>query len=147
MTAAARRLRETYRRTRLGTRLTLGLGMLSLAVFAVVGTALTTYMHDYLERQLGDQLKLIQAVQAKDAAVHGTVKQKAYYGWYTAVYDVTDDAATLRKPSDVPADTRAMADLARAMAHSDTELTRTARIDGEGTYRLRGCESNRGWCW
>ncbi|MFG2511171.1 sensor histidine kinase [Streptomyces sp. NPDC048584] len=144
MTAAARRLRETYRRTRLGTRLTLGLGMLSLAVFAVVGTALTTYMHDYLERQLGDQLKLIQAVQAKDAAVHGTVKQKAYYGWYTAVYDVTDDAATLRKPSDVPADTRAMADLARAMAHSDTELTRTARIDGEGTYRLRGCEVEPG---
>ncbi|MDT0395271.1 MULTISPECIES: ATP-binding protein [Streptomyces] len=144
MTAAARRLRETYRRTRLGTRLTLGLGVLSLAVFAVVGTALTTYMHDYLERQLGDQLKLIQAVQAKDAAVHGTVKQKAYYGWYTAVYDVTDDAVTLRRPSDVPADTRAMADLARAMAHSDTELTRTARIDGEGTYRLRGCEVEPG---
>jgi len=144
VTAAARRLRETYRRTRLGTRLTLGLGVLSLAVFAVVGTALTTYMHDYLERQLGDQLKLIQAVQAKDAAVHGTVKQKAYYGWYTAVYDVTDDAVTLRRPSDVPADTRAMADLARAMAHSDTELTRTARIDGEGTYRLRGCEVEPG---
>jgi len=144
VTAAARRLRETYRRTRLGTRLTLGLGVLSLAVFAVVGTALTTYMHDYLERQLGDQLKLVQAVQAKDAAVHGTVKQKAYYGWYTAVYDVTDDAVTLRRPSDVPADTRAMADLARAMAHSDTELTRTARIDGEGTYRLRGCEVEPG---
>ncbi|WP_030212516.1 sensor histidine kinase [Streptomyces sp. NRRL WC-3626] len=144
MTAAARRLRETYRRTRLGTRLTLGLGVLSLAVFAVVGTALTTYMHDYLERQLGDQLKLVQAVQAKDAAVHGTVKQKAYYGWYTAVYDVTDDAVTLRRPSDVPADTRAMADLARAMAHSDTELMRTARIDGKGSYRLRGCEVEPG---
>ncbi|MFI2425183.1 sensor histidine kinase [Streptomyces sp. NPDC018955] len=129
---------------RLGTRLALGLGVLSLAVFAVVGTALTTYMHDYLERQLGDQLKLIQAVQAKDAAAHGTVKRKPYYGWYTAVYDVSGDAVSLRRPSDVPADTRALADLARAMAHSDTELTRTARIRGEGTYRLRGCEVEPG---
>ncbi len=30
------------------------------------------------------------------------------------------------------------------MAHSDTELMRTARIDGEGTYRLRGCEVEPG---
>ncbi|MEU7471015.1 HAMP domain-containing sensor histidine kinase [Streptomyces sp. NPDC044984] len=129
---------------RLGTRLALGLGVLSLAVFAVVGTALTTYMHDYLERQLGDQLKLIQTVQAKDAAAHGTVKRKPYYGWYTAVYDVSGDAVSLRRPSDVPEDTRALADLARAMAHSDTDLTRTARIRGEGTYRLRGCEVEPG---
>ncbi len=144
MTGAARRLRDTYRRMRLGTRLALGLGVLSLAVFAVVGTALTAYMRDYLERQLGDQLKLIQTVQAKDAAAHGTVRRKPYYGWYTAVYDVSGDAVTLRRPSDVPGDTRAMADLARAMAHSDTELVRTARIEGKGTYRLRGCEVEPG---
>lgn len=145
MTALVRRLRDTYRRMRLGTRLTLGLGVLSLAVFAVVGTALTTHMHEYLERQLADQLRLIQTVQAKDAAAHGTVKRKSYYGWYTAVYDVSaDDAVTLRKPAEVPDDTRAMTDLARAMAHSDTELVRTARIDGEGTYRLRGCEVEPG---
>src|SRR5690606_9187620 len=132
VTALVRRLRDTYRRMRLGTRLTLGLGVLSLAVFAVVGTALTTHMHEYLERQLADQLRLIQTVQAKDAAAHGTVKRKSYYGWYTAVYDVSaDDAVTLRKPAEVPDDTRAMTDLARAMAHSDTELVRTARIDGE----------------
>ncbi|MFI9470526.1 sensor histidine kinase [Streptomyces sp. NPDC052492] len=129
---------------RLGTRLALGLGVLSLAVFAVVGTALTAYMRDYLQRQLGDQLKLIQTVQAKDAAAHGTVRRKPYYGWYTAVYDVTGDAVRLRRPADVPADTGALADLARAMAHSDTELMRTARIDGEGTYRLRGCEVEPG---
>src|SRR5690606_9723393 len=40
--------------------------------------------------------------------------------------------------------TRAFAALARTMAHSDTELVRTARIDGEGTYRLRGCEVRPG---
>ncbi|MER7742397.1 HAMP domain-containing sensor histidine kinase [Streptomyces sp. NPDC096538] len=129
---------------RLGTRLALGLGVLSLAVFAVVGTALTAYMRDYLQQQLGDQLKLIQTVQAKDAAAHGTVRRKPYYGWYTAVYDVTGDAVRLRRPADVPADTGPLSDLARAMAHSDTELMRTARIDGEGTYRLRGCEVEPG---
>ncbi|GHH91947.1 sensor histidine kinase [Streptomyces capillispiralis] len=144
MTGAVRRLRRTYRRLRLGTRLALGLGALSLAVFAVVGTALTAYMRDYLERQLGDQLKLIQTVQAKDAAAHGTVKRKPYYGWYTAVYDVSDDAVTLRRPADVPDDTRAFAGLARAMASSDTELMRTERIHGEGVYRLRGCEVEPG---
>lgn len=39
-----RRFLATYRRMRLGTRLALGLGVMSLVVFAVVGTALTTYM-------------------------------------------------------------------------------------------------------
>ncbi|NED22675.1 sensor histidine kinase, partial [Streptomyces sp. SID9913] len=131
-------------RLRLGTRLTLGLGALSLAVFAVVGTALTAYMRDYLEQQLATQLKLVQTVQAKDAAAHGTVQRKPYYGWYTAVYDVADGEVRLRRPADVPEDTRAFAALARTMAHSDTELVRTARIDGEGTYRLRGCEVRPG---
>ncbi|GGP43829.1 two-component sensor histidine kinase [Streptomyces variabilis] len=144
MRAAARRLRDTYRRMRLGTRLALGLGVLSLAVFAVVGTALTAYMRDYLEQQLGEQLKLIQTVQAKDAAAHGTVRRKPYYGWYTAVYDVSGGSVSLRRPADVPDDTRPLSELARAMAHSDTELMRTARIDGEGTYRLRGCEVEPG---
>ncbi len=144
MRAAARRLRDTYRRMRLGTRLALGLGVLSLAVFAVVGTALTAYMRDYLEQQLGEQLKLIQTVQAKDAAAHGTVRRKPYYGWYTAVYDVNGGSVSLRRPADVPDDTRPLSELARAMAHSDTELMRTARIDGEGTYRLRGCEVEPG---
>ncbi|MFJ9665345.1 sensor histidine kinase [Streptomyces sp. NPDC101219] len=131
-------------RLRLGTRLTLGLGALSLAVFAVVGTALTAYMRDYLEQQLATQLKLVQTVQAKDAAAHGTVQRKPYYGWYTAVFDVADGEVRLRRPADVPEDTRAFAALARTMAHSDTELVRTARIDGEGTYRLRGCEVRPG---
>ncbi len=144
MRAAARRLRDTYRRMRLGTRLALGLGVLSLAVFAVVGTALTAYMRDYLEQQLGEQLKLIQTVQAKDAAAHGTVRRKPYYGWYTAVYDVSGGSVSLRRPADVPDDTRPLSELARAMAHSDTELMRTARIDGEGAYRLRGCEVEPG---
>ncbi|MFC3574686.1 HAMP domain-containing sensor histidine kinase [Streptomyces yaanensis] len=135
---------RAYRGLRLGTRLALGLGLLSLVVFAVVGTALTTYMRDYLERQLGDQLKLVQVLQTKDALLHGTVKRQPYYGWYTAVYDVSGGTPVLRSPADVPADTAEFTALARSMEHSDTEILSTARIDGEGTYRLRACEVEPG---
>ncbi|MFI8308336.1 sensor histidine kinase [Streptomyces sp. NPDC085927] len=138
------RLPGSYRGLRLGTRLALGVGVLALVVFAVVGATLTMYMKDYLEHQLGTQLKLVQTVQAKDAAAHGTVRRKPYYGWYTAVYDVSDGSVALRRPADVPGDIRAFSELARRMARSDTELLDTARIDGEGTYRLRGCEVEPG---
>ncbi|NUU23298.1 MAG: sensor histidine kinase, partial [Streptomycetaceae bacterium] len=90
------RLRQGYRRLRLGTRLALGLGVLALVVFAVIGTAMTTYMRGYLERQLGDQMRLVQSSQVKDAEAHGTVQGKRYYRWYTAVYDVSGGQAVLR---------------------------------------------------
>ncbi|ANB09228.1 histidine kinase [Streptomyces ambofaciens] len=138
------RLWRAYRRLRLGTRLALGLGVLSLVVFAVVGTALTASMRDYLERQLADQMKLVQVVQSKDAAEHGTVRRKPYYGWYTAVYDVSGGSADLRTPAEVPADSRALTALARTMARSDEDLTRTVRIGGHGPYLLRACEVRPG---
>ncbi|KOG30634.1 sensor histidine kinase [Streptomyces resistomycificus] len=139
-----RRLRRTYRRLRLGTRLALGLGALSLVVFAVVGWSLTMYMRDYLEHQLGYQLKVVQTVQSKDAEANGTVRQKPYWGWFSAVYDVSDDSAVLRRPADIPDDTRPLTALAKNMARSDTELMSTVRIDGKGVYRLRACEVEPG---
>ncbi|MFE0809116.1 sensor histidine kinase [Streptomyces sp. NPDC058848] len=139
-----RRWWRAYRGLRLGTRLALGLGVLSLVVFAVVGTVLTAYMREYLERQLTDQMKLVQVVQSKDAAAHGTVRRKPYYGWYTAVYDVSDGSADLRTPAEVPADSRALTALAQTMARSDEDLTRTVRIDGHGPYLLRACEVEPG---
>lgn len=138
------RARGAYRRLRLGTRLALGLGALSLVVFAVVGTALTAYMRDYLEHQLGYQMKVVQTVQSKDAAAHGTVTQKPYWGWFSAVYDVSGGAAVLRQPADIPHDIRPLTRFAEAMARSDTELLRTVRLDGEGVYRLRACEVRPG---
>ncbi|RSN45356.1 sensor histidine kinase [Streptomyces sp. WAC 04229] len=135
---------RAYRGLRLGTRLALGLGVLSLLVFAVVGTVLTAYMRDYLERQLADQMKLVQVVQSKDAATHGTVQRKPYYGWYTAVYDVSGGSADLRTPAEVPADSRALTDLARTMARSKEDITRTVRIGGHGPYLLRACEVEPG---
>lgn len=144
MKGTLRRLRRTYRRLRLGTRLALGLGALSLVVFAVVGYALTMYMRDYLDSQLGYQLKVVQTVQSKDAEANGTVQQKPYWGWFTAVYDVSGESAVLRRPADIPDDTGPLTALAERMAHSDTELLRTVKIDGKGVYRLRACEVEPG---
>ncbi|MGC5566095.1 sensor histidine kinase [Streptomyces sp. FR-108] len=135
------RFRGTYRRLRLGTRLALGMGVLSLVVFGVVGTALSTYMRDYLERQLNDQMKLVQTTQAKDAQAHGTVERQPYYGWYTAVYDVSGDSAVLRRPSDVPKDTVQLTSFAESLARAGaTEMSHTTRIEDEGAYRLRACK-------
>jgi two-component system OmpR family sensor kinase len=77
--------------------------------------------------------------------VHGTVERRPYYGWYTAVYEVKDGHAELRRPADVPADTDALAAVAEAQPASGSEhLTRTARIPGEGTYLLRACPVEHG---
>ncbi|MFD4548208.1 ATP-binding protein [Streptomyces sp. NPDC058246] len=140
-----RRLWGTHRRLRLGTRLALGMGVLSLVVFAFVGSALTMYMRDYLERQLGEQMKLVQVAQSKDAQAHSTVQRQPYYGWYTAVYDVKGGTAVLRKPADVPADSAVLAATAEALppAGSD-EILRTADIAGKGMYKLRACEVEPG---
>jgi two-component system, OmpR family, sensor kinase len=142
-----RRLLRSYRRLRLGTRLALGLGALALVVFAVVGTALTTYMRDYLSNQLDDQLGLAQVAQSKSIAENGTLEGKKYYRWYYAVYDVSGGRAVLRKPEesgDLPADIAPLTSLASAQAARDTEMLRTARIAGEGEYRLRACEVEPG---
>ncbi len=132
---------------RLGTRLALGLGALALVVFAVVGTALTTYMRDYLSAQLNDQLKLAQIAQSKSIEDHGTLQGKKYYRWYYAVYDVSDGTPELREPEtpgDVPRDVDDFTALARAQAATHEELLRTEHLRGEGTYRLRACEVEPG---
>ncbi|MFE9679957.1 sensor histidine kinase [Streptomyces sp. NPDC006285] len=139
------RLRAAYRRLRLGTRLALGMGVLALIVFTVVSTGLTAHMRSYLERQLNNQMKLVQVTQSKDARAHGTVERRPYYGWYTAVYDVTDDSAVLRRPSDVPKDTVQLAAVAEALARDGAkEVYHTTRIQDEGAYRLRACEIGPG---
>jgi two-component system OmpR family sensor kinase len=131
----------------LGTRLALGLGVLSLVVFAVVGTALTTYMRDYLSAQLNEQLKLAQVAQSKSIADHGTLQGKKYYRWYYAVYDVAGGSPVLREPedpADVPEDVDEFTAVARAQTADDTEVVRTGHLKGQGTYRLRACEVEPG---
>ncbi|MGW5472157.1 sensor histidine kinase [Streptomyces chartreusis] len=141
------RLRRAYRGMRLGTRLALGLGVLSLVVFAVVGTALTTYMRDYLSAQLDTQLAQGQVAQSKSIADYGTLSGKKYYSWYYAVYDVSDGEPVLRRPedpADVPADVDDFTSLARAQTVASTEVLRTEHLRGKGEYRLRACEVEPG---
>lgn len=141
------RLRRTYRGMRLGTRLALGLGVLSLVVFGVVGTALTTYMRDYLSAQLDTQLAQGQVAQSKSIADYGTLTGKKYYSWFYAVYDVADGTPELRRPedpSDLPEDVDDFTALAAAQSTAHTELLRTEHLRGKGEYRLRACEVEPG---
>ncbi|MFE6176474.1 ATP-binding protein [Streptomyces sp. NPDC056464] len=141
------RLRRAYRGMRLGTRLALGLGVLSLVVFAVVGTALTTYMRDYLSAQLDTQLAHGQVAQSKSIADYGTLSGKKYYSWYYAVYDVADGKPVLRRPedpADLPADVDHFTSLAREQAGANTEVLRTEHLRDKGEYRLRACEVEPG---
>ncbi|MEU6843350.1 HAMP domain-containing sensor histidine kinase [Streptomyces sp. NPDC046716] len=136
------RLRRAFRRLRLGTRLALGLGALSLVVFAVVGAALTTYMRDYLTHQLDDQLGLAQVAQSKSIAETGTLQGKKYYRWYYAVYDVSGGSPELRSPeesSDLPRDIAPFASLAERQSSAGTEVLRTVHLADKGEYRLRAC--------
>ncbi|MFF3330908.1 sensor histidine kinase [Streptomyces sp. NPDC002888] len=141
------RLRQSYRRLRLGTRLALGLGVLSLVVFAVVGNVLTMYMRDYLSAQLDTTLAQGQIAQSKSIADYGTLSGKKYYSWFYAVYDVADGKPQLRRPddpADLPEDVDDFTSLARAQTTADTELLRTADLRGKGEYRLRACEVKPG---
>ncbi|MEU6547413.1 HAMP domain-containing sensor histidine kinase [Streptomyces sp. NPDC046859] len=141
------RLRRAYRAMRLGTRLALGLAVLALTVFAVVGTALTTYMRDYLAAQLDTQLAQGQIAQSRSLADHGTLSGKKYYSWFYAVYDVTDGHAVLRTPedpADLPPDVDDFTALARTQAGAHREVLRTAHLRGDGEYRLRACEVEPG---
>ncbi|MEW2562032.1 sensor histidine kinase [Streptomyces griseorubiginosus] len=142
-----RRLRSAYRRMRLGTRLALGLGALALLVFGVVGTALTTYMRDYLSNQLDDQLGLAQVAQSRSIAENGTLAGKKYWGWYYAVYDVSHGSPVLRRPEepgDLPEDVTGLTAVAKAQISAHTEVLRTEDIPGVGEYRLRSCEVTPG---
>ncbi|MGK3945014.1 HAMP domain-containing sensor histidine kinase [Streptomyces caeruleatus] len=142
-----RRVRSAYRRMRLGTRLALGLGALALVVFAVVGTALTTYMRDYLSAQLDTQLAQAQIAQSKSIADYGTLTGKKYWSWFYAVYDVSDGTPVLRKPedpADLPEDVADFTALAGAQSAAHTELLRTEHLQGAGEYRLRACEVEPG---
>ncbi|MGW6903414.1 sensor histidine kinase [Streptomyces sp. NPDC054940] len=141
------RLRRTYGRLRLGTRLALGLGGLSLVVFAVVGTALTTYMRDYLSAQLDTQLAQGQIAQSKSIADYGTLSGKKYYSWFYAVYDVSDGQPVLRRPEDpgdLPDDVDDFTEVARAQTAANTEVLRTQHLRGKGEFRLRACEVEPG---
>ncbi|MET8975018.1 HAMP domain-containing sensor histidine kinase [Streptomyces sp. NPDC004539] len=141
------RLRGSYRRMRLGTRLALGLGVLALVVFGVVGTALTTYMRDYLSTQLDTQIAQAQIAQSKNVVDTGSLVGKKYWSWFYAVYDIKGGEAELRRPedpTDLPHDIAGFTALAKAQGGAPQEMLRTEHIAGVGDYRLRACEVEPG---
>ncbi|RKT52231.1 sensor histidine kinase [Saccharothrix australiensis] len=142
MAAGASRLGSAWhrlfgRQRRLGTRLALALAALALGVFAAVGTVMVTNMEGYLERKLDEQMKLTQIDLEKDIFDYGEL-HKSVYGWFVAVYDVRDGRATPRLPADLPRDAVELGEVAREVTGTQP-VFRTAYLEGDGTYRLRGC--------
>ncbi len=137
MRRSALRWLEAWRRTRLGTRLTLGLGLLSLVVFAVVGTVMAGIMHGYLDRRLDDQLVKSQIAQVPLLQkTHGT--PQSVYSWYSAVYDVSGGVAIPQGRPALPQDTSQL-DKVAADAAGGKDVLRSVYIKGEGMYRVRAC--------
>lgn len=136
MRRTALRWLEAWRRTRLGTRLTLGLGALALVVFAVVGTVMAGIMHGYLDRRLDDQLSKSQTTQVPLLRQsHGA--PQSVYSWYSAVYDVRDGVATPQGRAMLPSDTKPLDKVAADAVGKD--VLQSVYIKGEGTYRVRAC--------
>ncbi|MFE0027816.1 sensor histidine kinase [Amycolatopsis sp. NPDC059021] len=136
-----RRWYAAWRRSRLGTRLALGLGALALVVFAVVGTVTVGIMHGYLGRRLDEQLtksQVSQVPQLRD--VHNA--PESAYSWYSAVYDVRDGVATPRQGSRLPADSKPLTRVVEETG--DGELLRTVSLRGQGDYRVRTCQVDPG---
>ncbi len=132
------RFRRAYRGLGLGTRLALGIGVLALVVFAVVGAILIYRMEHYLERQLDDELRGAQLDQTSDVKEHGGLTSGTY-GWYTAVYDVSDGVARPRVADGLPE----LADAALAV-EGEPDIYRTVYLRGEGSYRIRACAVESG---
>jgi two-component system OmpR family sensor kinase len=132
---------HAWRRSRLGTRLALGLGALALVVFAVVGVVTVDIMRDYLNRRLDEQLQTSQVNEVgRLAGTHGMPDSP--YAWYSAVFEVDAGVATPKPGSVLPADSAKLADLARTV--TEHGVLRTVNLSGQGAYRLRACPVDTG---
>jgi two-component system OmpR family sensor kinase len=111
----------------------LGIGVLTLVVFAVVGTVLVATMRDYLADRLDEQLTASQREQARRP--DRGPPPRASYGWYTAVFQVDGDAVRPVAVGSLPSEVDPLAAVARDAAR--TTVLRSVSLR-EGTYRVRG---------
>ncbi|QFZ16395.1 sensor histidine kinase [Saccharothrix syringae] len=130
--------RVRWRRLGLGTRLALGLGVLALAVFAAVGTVMVQSMKSYLDDRFDDQMAARQSSLEKEYERNNGLKSSGY-GWYSVVFEVRDGQARPKGTADLPGDLSEFTEVALEVTESGTEHYRTGYVEGEGTYRLRGC--------
>lgn len=127
----------SWRRLRLGTQLTLGLAVLALVVFAVVGTVLVTTMHEYLAKRLDEQLTMSQVDQTKRIRNYGASSLHPPYNWFAAVFQVSSGTATpIPGSGELPSKVDGLASVAKDA--TQTEVFRTVEIDDRG-YRVRAC--------
>ncbi|MFD5096721.1 sensor histidine kinase [Amycolatopsis thailandensis] len=132
-----RRWYDAWRRSRLGTRLALGLGALALVVFAVVGTVMVGIMKGYLNDRLDEQLAKTQISQVPSLrTTHGGKPQQSY-GWFSAVFSVQNGDALPQDGGSLPPDSKALEKVAEDATR--TEVLRTVYIEDKGTYRVRAC--------
>lgn len=136
MTGAVRRWYGAWQRTRLGTRITLGLGALALVVFAAVGVTTVGIMHGYLDRRLDEQLSKSQNTQVPLLReTHGA--PESVYSWYSVLYKVQGGVATPASGGRPPGDDRQLAKIAADGLNGD--ITRTLYLRGGEAYRVRAC--------
>jgi len=130
----------SWRRLRLGTQLTLGLAVLTLIVFAVVGTVLVTSMREYLAKRLDEQLTMSQVNEVSRLS-HYPGPPRAVYGWFSAVYQVDNGVASQKWVGVLPEESDELANVAADATR--TEVLRTVDIHGSGDYRVRACPLDR----
>ena len=128
---------RSSRRLRLGTQLALGLGVLALLVFAVVGTVLVTTMHGYLAKRLDEQLAMSQSDQVTRLHKYPGTATHPPYNWFSAVFQVSNGTASSMPDGELPSDVDDLAAVARDATQN--ELFRTVDISGKGSYRVRAC--------
>jgi two-component system OmpR family sensor kinase len=123
-----------WRRTPLGTRLALAIGLLCLVVFGIVGTVLVLSAQGYLERQFD-----LTISKNQDSWKSKNYVPSQPQGWYSVAFTVQDGKAT---PSDEgQAPTEDIADLARVAENGvgKGEYFETVFLGGEGAFRARAC--------
>ncbi|WP_372670431.1 sensor histidine kinase [Amycolatopsis kentuckyensis] len=136
-----RRWYGAWQRTRLGTRITLGLGALALVVFAAVGVTMVGIMHGYLDRRLDEQLSKSQNTQLPQLReTHGS--PQSVYSWYSALYKVRDGVATPQPGGQLPGDAKQLAKIAADAV--DGDVTRNIYLRDDGPYRVRACPVDNG---
>lgn len=128
---------DAWRRSRLGTRLALGLGALALVVFAIVGTVMVGIMKGYLDDRLDQELAKTQISQLPSLRTSHSGSPKQAYDWFSAVFTVENGKAVPYEGGSLPSDSDGLERVAEDA--TETEVLRTIYIKDEGTYRVRAC--------
>lgn len=129
---------NAWRRTSLGTRLALAIGVLALVVFAIVGAVLVNSAQRYLGRQFDGQIAKNQEVWKSKASI-----PQQPQGWYSVAFTFQNGQASPVPGGSPPDDSDDLAKVAvKAKNVGRTEYYETVFLHGEGSYRARACPSN-----